>query len=160
MNDVNKLEALRNSLLTTELDEAETQALADQMGVTTLRDGEVLIAEGDLCQTLFLQAAGALQLYQDRAGNEEILYQTHVGECIGTRSFIDGLAYVFGLRAVGDSAVLTLEPTALEALEEGYPRLLYKVMRAFVLITHANLARLHLEGTELRNYLLKTGGRY
>ncbi|MBK1717000.1 Crp/Fnr family transcriptional regulator [Thiocystis violacea] len=160
MNEIDKLEALRRSLLTAELDEGETQALADRMGVRTLCDGEVLVAEGDLCQTLFLQAAGAIQFYRERAGNEEILYQMHVGECVGTRSFIDGSAYVFGLRSVGDSTVLTLESAALEAMEEGHPRLLYKVMRAFVLITHATLARLRLEDEDLRNYLLKSGGRY
>ena len=160
MHDMNKLEALCGSILATDLDEIEMQALADRMGVTTLCDGEVLVAEGGLCQTLFLQAAGAIQFYRDRAGNEEILYQMQMGECVGTRSFIDDSAYVFGLRSVGDSAVLTLQPAALESLEEGYPHLPYKVMRSFVLITHETLARLRLEDTELRNYLLKSGGRY
>lgn len=160
MNEVNRVEALRRSLLTAELNDAETQALADQMGVMTLRDGEVLVAAGDVRKTLFLQAAGGLQLYLDRGGNEEILYQLHVGECVGTRTFIEDSPYAFGLRSVGDSTVMTLEPAALEALEEGYPWLPYKVMRAFVLITHGNLARLYLEGAELRNYVLKSGGRY
>ncbi|EGV28605.1 cyclic nucleotide-binding protein [Thiorhodococcus drewsii AZ1] len=161
MNENDKLEALRRSLLAAELDDGETQALADRMGVTTLCDGEVLVAEGDLCQTLFLQAAGAMQCYRDQAGGkEDILYQMHVGECVGTRSFIDGSAYVFGLRSVGDSRVMTLESAALEAMEDDHPRLLYKVMRAFVLITHATLARLRLEDAELRNYLWASGGRY
>jgi len=160
MNEVNKLEALRSSLLATDLDEPEMHALASQMAVATVHDGEVLVAEGDIRQTLFLQAAGALQLYQDRGGNAEVLYQLRVGECVGTRTFIEGAPYVFGLRSIGDSTVLTLEPAALESLAEVHPRLPYKVMRAFVLITHGNLTRLFLEGAELRNYVLKTGGRY
>lgn len=160
MNETDKLEALRRSLLTAELDEGETQALADRMGVTRLCDGEVLVAEGDRCQTLFLQASGAIQFYRERAGNDEVLYQMQVGECVGTRSFIDGSAYVFGLRSVGDSRVMTLESVALESMEQGHPRLPYKVMRAFVLITHTTLARLRFEDEELRNYLLKSGGRY
>lgn len=160
MHKTFELEALRGSLLTAELNDGETQALADRMGVKTLCDGEVLVAEGALCRTLFLQAAGVTQLYRDRAGTEEILYQMHVGECVGTRSFIDGSVYLFGLRAIGDSTVLTLESDALDALDEGNPRLLYKIMRAFVLITHATLTRLRLEDAELRNYVLKAGGRY
>lgn len=160
MNAMNKLEALHGSLLTAELNEAETQALADRMGVRTLCDGEVLIAEGDLCRTLFLQAAGAIQLYRHSAGNDEVLYQMQLGECVGTRSFIDGSAFLFGLRSVGDSTVLTLESDALDDLDAGHPRLLYKIMRAFVLITHVTLARLRLEDAELRNYMLKSGGRY
>ncbi|MBK1645506.1 Crp/Fnr family transcriptional regulator [Thiocapsa imhoffii] len=160
MNTIHGLEALRSSLLTAELSEDETQALADRMGVKTLCNGEVLVAEGDLCQTLFLQAAGAIQLYRDCAGDEEILYQMHLGECVGTRSFVDGSAYVFGLRSIGDSTVLTLDSDALDTLDQEHPRLLYKIMRAFVLITHVTLARLRLEDAELRHYVLKSGGRY
>ncbi len=33
-------------------------------------------------------------------------------------------------------------------------------MRALFRITHANLVRVNSETSELRNYLLKTGGRY
>ena len=160
MNELDKLAALHGSRLVAELDAAETQALADQMGVTTLCDGEVLVAEGAVCQTLFLVATGALQLYRDVSGQEEIIHQTQVGECVGTRTFVDGSAYLFALRSVGDSRVLTLEPAALETLDAGHPRLLYRVMRAFVSITHLNLVRLYLESAELRNYLLKSGGRY
>ena len=83
MNDVNELEALHSSLLTTELTEAETQALANQMGVTTLRDGEVLVAEGDQCRTLFLLAAGAIQFYANPAGIEEILHQWASANALG-----------------------------------------------------------------------------
>lgn len=160
MNQANKLEALRRSLLSTDLDEAETQALADQMGETTLQDAEVLVAEGDLCRTLFLQAAGTIQFYRDRSGTEDILHQMQDGECVGTRSFIDDSPYQFGLRALGDTRVLTLSPAALESLEAGHPRLPYKVMRAFVLITYAQLARLRLEDAELRNYVSGIGGRH
>ena len=160
MIEMNEWEALRSSLLTAELNEGETQALADRMGVTTLSDGEVMVAEGDQCKTLFLQAAGAIQLYRDCAGDEEILYQMNRGDCVGSRSFIDGSAYLFGLRSVGDSTVLTLESDALNDLDLVHPRLPYKIMRAFVLITHTALARLRLEDTELRNYMLKAGGRY
>jgi hypothetical protein len=53
-----------------------------------------------------------------------------------------------------------LEPEDFDALVETHPRLVYKVMRALFRITHANLMRVNLEGSELRNYLLKSGGRY
>lgn len=160
MSEINVLEVLRGSLLTTGLDDVEAQALADRMETTTLRDGEVLVAQGHRCQMLFVQAAGTIQIYQDRAGSDEVLHQMEVGECVGTRSFIDGSASPFGLRAVEDSVVLTLKPAALEALEEAHPGLPYKVMRAFVLITYEQLARLRLEGAELRGYVFGTGGRH
>ena len=73
--------ALRRSLLITEFDEAETPVLADQMGLTTPPDGEALVAEGDLSQSLLLQAAATIQFYRDRAGNDELLQQMRVGRC-------------------------------------------------------------------------------
>ena len=36
----------------------------------------------------------------------------------------------------------------------------YKVMRAIFRISHGNLMRVNLESAEMRNYLMKTGGRY
>jgi CRP/FNR family transcriptional regulator, cyclic AMP receptor protein len=36
----------------------------------------------------------------------------------------------------------------------------FKVMRAIFRITHSNLMRMNLESAEMRNYLLKSGGRY
>lgn len=160
MTQINKLEVLRNSPLATDLDAAEMQALADQMGVTTLHHGETLVSEGDARQTLFLLGAGALNVTRVGGGKEEIIYQMHRGECAGTRSFIDGSVRKAGLISVGDSSVLTLEPAAFEALGDLHPRLLYRVMRALFRLTHTNLMRMNSESAELRNYLLKTGGRY
>jgi hypothetical protein len=33
-------------------------------------------------------------------------------------------------------------------------------MRALFRVTHTNLMRMNLESAELRNYMMKTGGRY
>ena len=56
--------------------------------------------------------------------------------------------------------MLTLEPDDFEALIDSHPRLVYKVMRAIFRITHSNLMRMNLESAEMRNYLMKSGGRY
>jgi CRP/FNR family cyclic AMP-dependent transcriptional regulator len=160
MSEVNKVEALRNSLLAAELNQAEIAALANQMGVQTLDDGEILMAEGDARRTLFEVAAGGLSFFRTIGDTEEIIYQMHAGECVGARPFIDGVPNIFGLRAVGDTSVLTLEPEAFEALVATHPWLIYRVMRALFRVAHVNLTRTYLEGAELRNYLLKTGGRY
>ncbi|WP_295392872.1 Crp/Fnr family transcriptional regulator [uncultured Thiodictyon sp.] len=160
MNEVNKLETLQKSLLAADLEEADMAALADPMGVRTVPDGEMLVAEGGACRTLFVLAAGALDVCRGAGGTEEIIYQMKVGECVGARAFVDGSPYMMGLRAVGESSVLTLEPEAFEALGERHPRLMYRVMRALFRITHINMTRVYFEGAELRNYLLKTGGRY
>jgi CRP/FNR family cyclic AMP-dependent transcriptional regulator len=159
-NQIDKLEALRGSPLAAELDQAEMQALADQMGVRLLHDGETLVCEGDDSRTLFVLAVGALNVSQIVHGHEEVIYQMRVGECAGTRAFVDGSGRKAGLRAAGGSFVLTLEPDAFEALGKVHPLLLYRVMRALFRITHTNLTRVNHESIQLRNYLLKSGGPY
>ena len=160
MNQAEKLDALRGSILGAELDEYEARALADQMGSAILTDAEPLIAVGDRRRTLVLLAKGALSVIKVTGDKEEIVYQMRPGECAGARSFVDGLPDRAGLRAVGDSQVLTLEPATFESQIETCPWLAYKVMRALVRISHANIMRLNTETDQLRNYLMKTGGRY
>jgi CRP/FNR family transcriptional regulator, cyclic AMP receptor protein len=160
MSQVNKPEALRGSVLGTELDPQEAQVLADRMGLVELRDGEPLVSESEDRHTLFLLALGTIDVRKTVAGHEETVYRMRVGECAGTRAFVDGSARKAALRSVGDSAVLTLEPGEFESLLHDHPRLVYKVMRAIFRITHANLTRVNLESAEMRKYVTKTGGRY
>ncbi|MBK1700168.1 Crp/Fnr family transcriptional regulator [Thiococcus pfennigii] len=160
MSQVDKTNVLRASVLGTELDESEAQVLAERMGVLEVKGDELLVDEGEEQRTLFLLAAGRLCVCKTVGGVERRVYQMRPGECAGTRAFIDGSMRKAGLRAVGDCTVLTLEPEDFEALIESHPRLVYKVMRAIFRITHANLMRVNMESSELRNYVVRNGGRY
>lgn len=160
MTELNKTEALRRSVLGTELDPDETRLLAERMGVERLADGEVLVSEGEARRSLFLLADGHLDVGRVAQGHEAGAYRMRAGECAGTRAFVDGSARKAALRSVGESVVMTLEPEDFESLLDDHPRLVYKVMRAIFRITHANLMRVNLESAEMRNYLTRTGGRY
>ncbi len=160
MNDINIAEALAQSALGAELADSERQVLAQRTGVQRLKVGETLVTEGEERRTLFVLAEGRLCVCKSVGGAEETVYQMRPGECAGTRAFIDGSVRKAALRAEGDVAVLTLEPEDFEALIETHPRLVYTLMRAIFRITHGNLMRMNLESAEMRNYLLKTGGRY
>jgi CRP/FNR family transcriptional regulator, cyclic AMP receptor protein len=159
MTELDKAGAIAGSILGTELDAEECAALAERTGVQSLRQGELLVREGEQRRTLFVLAEGRLSVCRS-GGAEDTVYQMRVGECAGTRAFVDGSERKAMLRADSDCKVLTLEPADFEALIETHPRLVYKVMRAIFRVTHANLMRMNLESAELRNYMLKTGGRY
>ena len=160
MNQLNIPEALAQSTLGAELSPDECAALAANTGLEQVPAGETLVREGEARRTLFVLAAGKLNVCKEVNGQDEAVYQMRVGECAGTRAFVDGSPRKAALRAETDSLVLTLEPEAFEALIETQPRLVYKVMRAIFRITHSNLMRVNLESAELRNYMMKTGGRY
>jgi len=151
---------LANSSLGGELDADECQTLAARMNLLSLQAGETLINEDEERCTLFVLARGRLCVCKTVGGVEETVYQMRPGECAGTRAFVDGKPRRAALRAEGPVSVLTLEPEDFDALVETHPRLVFKVMRAIFRITHSNLMRMNLESAEMRNYLLKSGGRY
>jgi CRP-like cAMP-binding protein len=160
MTELNIADAVAQSTLGAELDAAECATLAGRMGMQALKHGEVLVREGEQRRTLFVLADGRLNVCKVVGEHEETVYQMRVGECSGTRAFIDGSARKAALCADTAVSVLTLEPEDFEALIDSNPRLVYKVMRAIFRITHSNLMRMNLESAEMRNYLMKSGGRY
>ncbi|MDH3326011.1 MAG: cyclic nucleotide-binding domain-containing protein [Gammaproteobacteria bacterium] len=151
---------VRNSLIGVELNEDESKALTEIMAVRSLAADEVLINEGEPEDTLFLLAVGDLAVTSEIDGKETVMYTMNVGECAGTRSFIDGTTRKATLKAVAEATIYTLEPDAFEGLLKQHPRVVYKVMRALFRVTHSNLTRMNVESQALSNYINKSGGRY
>lgn len=160
MTQLDKAAAVARSTLGAELDAGECAALAGKLGVQAMKEGELVVREGEARRTLFILADGKLSVCKREDDKETQLYQLRIGECAGTRAFIDSSERKARLRADTDGAVLTLEPEDFESLIETHPWLVYKVMRALFRVTHTNLMRMNLESAELRNYMMKTGGRY
>ena len=160
MTDDEKIQRLSESVLGAELTADEARRLAALMGETRLEPGATLVAENEARGTLFVLASGRLSVCKLVGDQEESVYGMRPGECAGTRAFVDGAPRRAALRADGPAVVLTLEPDVFDALVEPEPRLAHKLMRAIFRITHRNLMRMNLESAEMRNYLLKTGGRY
>lgn len=160
MTKLDKSEAVARSILGADLEPDECTALAEKMGFQEMRKDELIVREGEARRTLFVLADGKLSVCKADGETDACLYQLRIGECAGTRAFLDGSERKAKLRADTDGLVLTLEPDDFEELIESHPRLVYKVMRALFRVTHSNLMRMNLESAELRNYMMKTGGRY
>jgi CRP-like cAMP-binding protein len=161
MSTVADHKIVRNSTVGTELTEDKAKLLAGILGVRRLKDGELLVKEGEADQTLFILASGKLAVTsKDAEGVEQAVYTMKEGECAGTRAFVEQSPRKATLRSLGDSTVYTLTPANFEALLEANPRLAFKVMRALFRVTHANLSRMNQETRELANYISKTQGRY
>ena len=160
MSDKAQCEAIVDSSLGHELEKDECQVLTTVMGVRHLQDGEVLVNEGEDDNTLFILTAGKLTVSSVIDDKDTVVYTMKVGECAGTRAFVDLAPRRATLRAVGDSTVYTLTPHDFESLLETHPRIVYKVMRGLFRLTHMNLMRMNVETKELANYIHKSGGRY
>ncbi|HZW25113.1 MAG TPA: cyclic nucleotide-binding domain-containing protein [Gallionella sp.] len=161
MSAVADYRQVRNSSVGPDLTEDDARMLAEKLGVRHLKDGELLVKEGEADQTLFVLAAGRLTVIsKDSNGAEQTVYTMREGECAGTRAFVEQSPRKATLRAAGDTTVYTLTPADFESLLDNHPRVAFKVMRALFRVTHANLARMNQESKELTNYIQKTQGRY
>jgi len=161
MSEVADYKLVRNSTVGTDLTEEKAKLLAEKMSVRHLKDGELLVKEGEADHTLFVLASGKIAVTsKDSNGVEETVYTMKEGECAGTRAFVEKTPRKATLRAVGAATVYTLTPGDFEDLLDTYPRIAFRVMRALFRVTHANLSRMNQESRQLSNYISKTGGRY
>lgn len=160
MSEQAQCEAIVDSSLGQELEKEECQVLTSVMKVRELEDGEVLVKEGDSDNTLFILTKGKLVVSSDVEGKPTTVYTMKVGECAGTRAFVDLAPRKATLTAEGNTEVYTMEPADFEGLLESHPRIVYKVMRGLFRLTHMNLMRMNVETQELSNYIHKSGGRY
>ena len=153
-------EPIVDSSLGQELEKDECQVLATVMKSKDLKDGENLVKEGDADHTLYVLTQGKLAVISNIDNKDMVVYNMKVGECAGTRAFVDRAPRRATLTAVGNTTVYTLSPEDFESLLDTHPRIVYKVMRGLFRITHANLMRMNVETQQLSNYINKTGGRY
>ena len=160
MSTTPECEPIVDSSLGQELEKNECQILSTVMEVRHLKDGEILVKEGQDDNTLFVLTAGKLAVSSVINKKDITVYNMKVGECAGTRAFVDRAPRRATLKAVGDTTVYTLKPEAFETLLDSHPRIVYKVMRGLFRITHMNLMRMNVETQQLSNYINKTGGRY
>ncbi|MBL8326787.1 MAG: cyclic nucleotide-binding domain-containing protein [Rubrivivax sp.] len=154
-------ELLHGSVLTTELSEAQCQALAALMTPRQLADGEVLVPEGTADSHLYLLAAGTVAVARAAGTPEEVqLFTLARGDTIGELSFLDDNVHYASVVARGPCTVLGLARSRFESLLDTDPHLLYRVMRAIVRRVHQQQHRLAAQSAELANYVYKQHGRY
>lgn len=151
---------LRSSL-GAELDEVEAAVLSGLMSSRELADGDYLIKEGSVDNSLHVLLEGKLEVVKHTgAGDISSLAILREGDLAGELSFIDGHEHTVGLRALTHSQILSLAREDFETIIDQNPQLVYKVMRAIARSTHRIVHRMNTEFIELNNYIFKQHGRY
>ncbi len=151
---------MQQSSLGKDLNADDCAALVTVMNVREFKDGDILVKEGETDHTLFILTEGVITVNSVIGGKETKVYTMKVGECAGTRAFVDLAPRQATLKAVGDTTVYTLEPEDFESLLDSHPKVVYKFMRGLFRLTHMNLMRMNAESQQLSNYILKARGRY
>ena len=149
------------SSLGAELSEEEAGVLSGFMHPRELADGDYLITEGTIDNSLHFVVEGKLEVVKKTAADDEAsLALLREGDLAGELSFIDGHEHTVGLRALTHCQVLSLARDEFEKIIDDNPQLVYKVMRAIARSTHRIVHRMNMENIELNNYIFKQHGRY
>jgi CRP-like cAMP-binding protein len=87
----------------------ELRALAAHCVVRRLRRDEMLFAEGDPCEGLFVVQAGAVKQFKmAETGREQVLVTERAGSTVGELALFDGGSFPASAAAVEESTVLYL----------------------------------------------------
>ena len=152
-------DAVRSSPLARELTPSEIDVLAGMVTLRDLKDGEVLLPAGSCDGHLHVVAAGRIEVVHAAEHGPTVLARLGPGDLVGELSFMDDEPRYAALVASGPTKVLVLERSDFETLVESSPRLVYKVMRAIMRVSHAVQRRLSLELRDMENYIYRTGAK-
>ena len=159
MNDIAKL--INHSPLGVELNDDEARFLGSLMEGRVLDDGDFLIEDGTVDDSLHLILSGKVEVVKRTSDDGySSLAVLREGELAGELSFIDGSPHTVSLRALCETHVLSLSRESFEGIIESHPQLVYKVMRVVARSAHRIVHRMNTEFVELSNYIFKQHGRY
>ena len=161
MTEKTKTEILKDSPLARELNDKECEALAALVTLHELKDGEVLLREGQSDSNLYVVVSGAISVAAtDEEGKPRTMHELTHGDLVGELSFMDNTPRSHSLVSRGATRVFSLNREKFETLIPAQPMLVYKVMRAIMRVAHAVQRRMSLNLVELQNYIYKVHGKY
>ena len=161
MDKTQFLDLIQHSALVSDLTPEQCVELSEITSVQLVKNGEVLIQQGDTDEALNIIAAGTLAAERKTAGGDTItLHILKPGDLAGAMGFVDGTEHSATLRALGDTTVVSLRRHDLESVLTSNPALVYGVMRGVIRSVHRILREMNLQYVELNNYITKTHGRY
>ena len=161
MNQQRLFDIIRTSPIAVELTEEQCMALANIVEVRELKDGEVLIREGHMDNSVHVVTSGQLAVVKDSdGGGHETLHVLKAGEMAGAMGFIDGLEHSATLSSVGETEVFSLSRDNFESMLKTDPVLVYRVMRSIIRGVHIIVRRMNNQYVQLTNYITKQRGRY
>jgi CRP/FNR family transcriptional regulator, cyclic AMP receptor protein len=109
MPALNPVDTLRRVAFFSVLPSAELESLAAHCGVRKLVKDEILFAEGDACEGLFIVQSGAIKVFKmSDNGREQVLGIDRAGSTVAELPLFDGGNFPASAAAVEDSILLFL----------------------------------------------------
>lgn len=161
MNSPDSCELIQHSALISDLTSEQCSDLSAIAKVRNLKDGEILIEQGAVDNSLYIVGQGLLAVERNTGGGDRVtLHLLKAGDLAGELGFIDGTEHSASLRAHGDTLVVSITRQDLESILASSPETVYGVMRGIIRTVHRILREMNLHHIELSNYITKTHGKY
>jgi CRP/FNR family transcriptional regulator len=101
----------------------ELDAIKPLFSEKTIQRGEVILMEGELSDTLFFVAAGAVKVFKTSAqGKEQILSIARPGEALNDIPIFDGGANPVNAQALGPVTLYSIKKEKLQSIMQQYPK--------------------------------------
>ncbi len=111
MTALNPVDTLRRVPFLAMLPPEDLQALAEHCVVRQFAHDEMLFAEGDACEGLFVVQSGAMKLFKmAENGREQVLVIERAGSTVGELAVFDGGNFPASAAAVEDSTTVLFLP--------------------------------------------------
>lgn len=114
------------------LDETAREQLAQQLEPVQVAAGQVLVAQGEPGEGLFIVVSGRLRVSVSAGGTERALHDLARGAIVGEIALLSNLPRSATVRAVRDSDLLVLRQSSFRALVEQTPRVLHEISRLLI----------------------------
>jgi CRP/FNR family transcriptional regulator len=102
----------------------ELEAIKLSFSEKTFQRGEVILLEGNLSDTLFFVAAGAVKVFKTSAqGKEQILSIARPGEALNDVSIFDGGTNPISAQALGPVTLYGIKKDKLQSIMQQYPKI-------------------------------------
>lgn len=110
------------------LDATRRNALISSMSRRDLNGGDILVAEGESSDALYIVMHGSFEVI--RADNPMPIAEVHSGELIGEIGFLSGSSRTATVRALRDARVLELDRVSYDQLTREVPTILDAILSA------------------------------
>ena len=108
----------------TVMNATELEAIKLSFSEKTFKRGEVILLEGNLSDTLFFVAAGAVKVFKTSAqGKEQILSIARPGEALNDVSIFDGGTNPISAQALGPVTLYGIKKDKLQSIMQQYPKI-------------------------------------
>jgi len=103
---------------------AELEAIKSLFSEKTVQRGEVILLEGNLSDTLFFVAAGAVKVFKMSAqGKEQILSIARPGEALNDIPIFDSGSNPVSAQALGPVTIYGIKKEKLQTMMQQYPKI-------------------------------------